>query len=135
MGLKKIYLDSCIAIYIVEAHPLYASKLTAELNALPAAQICYSPLVRLECLVKPLQTQNQSLQNLYAQFWATQQNLSLVDEIFMRAAQLRADFPNVKTPDAIQLATALHYGCDEFWTNDDRLAKVSPALAKNILAI
>lgn len=91
--------------------------------------------MRLECLVKPLQTQNQSLQNLYAQFWATQQNLSLVDEIFMRAAQLRADSPNVKTPDAIQLATALHYGCDEFWTNDDRLAKVSPALAKNILAI
>ena len=133
MGLKKIYLDSCIAIYVVEAHPLYATKVAAELNALQAAQICYSPLVRLECLVKPLQAQNQSLQNLYAQFWATQQNLSLVDDVFLRAAQLRADFPSVKTPDAIHLATALHYACDEFWTHDDRLTKVAPALAKNIL--
>ena len=133
MGLKKIYLDSCIAIYVVEAHPQYATKVTAELNALSSAQICYSPLVRLECLVKPLQAKNQSLQNLYAQFWAPQQNLSLVDDIFLRAAQLRADFPSVKTPDAIHLATALHYGCDEFWTNDDRLAKIAPTLAKNVL--
>lgn len=133
MGLKNIYLDSCIAIYVVEAHPRFASKVTAELNALQAAQICYSPLVRLECLVKPLQAQNQSLQSLYAQFWASQQNLSLVDDIFTRAAQIRADFPSVKTPDAIHLATALHYGCDEFWTHDDRLSKVAPSLAKNIL--
>ena len=36
MGLKKIYLDSCIAIYRVEAHPLYATRATAELNALPS---------------------------------------------------------------------------------------------------
>lgn len=133
MGVKKIYLDSCIAIYVVESHPLYVTKVIAELNALQAAQICYSPLVRLECLVKPLQAQNQPLQNLYAQFWSLQQNLSLVDDIFMRAAQIRADFPSMKTPDAIHLATALHYGCDEFWTHDDRLTKVAPALAKNIL--
>jgi predicted nucleic acid-binding protein len=73
------------------------------------------------------------LQNLYAQFWAAQQNLSLVDDIFTHAAQIRADFPSVKTPDAIHLAKALHYGCDEFWTHDDRLAKVAPTIAKNIL--
>ncbi|MBS1808251.1 MAG: type II toxin-antitoxin system VapC family toxin [Acidobacteria bacterium] len=133
MGVKKIYLDSCIAIYVVEAHPHYATKVAAELNTLQAAQICYSPLVRLECLVKPLQAQNQPLQNLYDQFWASQQNLSLVDDIFIRAAQIRADFPSLKTPDAIHLATALHYGCDEFWTHDDRLAKVAPTIAKNIL--
>lgn len=133
MGLKKIYLDSCIAIYVVEAHPLYASKVAEGLNALQATQVCYSPLVRLECLVKSLQAQNQQLQNLYAQFWASQQNLSLVDDIFTRAAQIRADFPSLKTPDAIHLAAALHYGCDEFWTHDDRLAKVAPTIAKNIL--
>lgn len=133
MGLKKIYLDSCIAIYVVEAHPHYASKMLAQLNALQAVQICYSPLVCLECLIKPLQAKNQPLQNLYAQFWAPQQSLSPADEIFMRAAQIRADFPSVKTPDAIHLATALHYGCDELWIHDDRLTKVAPALARNIL--
>lgn len=114
MGLKNVYLDSCIAIYVVEAHPQYASKVIAELNALQPAQICYFPLVRLECLIKPLPAQNQPLQNLYAHFWSSQQNLSLVDDVFMRAAQIRADFPSVKAPDALHLATALHYGCDEF---------------------
>ena len=120
-------------IYVVEGHPLYGSKVAAELNALQSAQICYSPLVRLECLVKPLQAQDQRLQKLYDQFWAAQQNLSLVDDIFTRAAQIRADFPSLKTPDAIHLATLLHYGCDEFWTNDNRLSKVAPTVAKNIL--
>jgi hypothetical protein len=33
MGLKKIYLDSCIAIYAIEAHPLYAAQVTAAVNA------------------------------------------------------------------------------------------------------
>ncbi len=133
MGLKKVYLDSCIVIYVIEAHPLFGNKVSAELNALQAAQICYSPLVRMECLVKPLQAQDQRLQKLYEQFWASQQNLSLVDDIFTRAAQIRADFPSVKTPDAIHLATVLHHGCDEFWTNDNRLSKVAPTVAKNIL--
>lgn len=39
MGLKKIYLDSCIAIYLVEQHALYASKIAAEINALQNAEL------------------------------------------------------------------------------------------------
>lgn len=31
----------------------------------------------------------------------------------------------LKTPDALHLAAAIHAGCDESWTNDDRLAKVA----------
>ena len=133
MGLRKIYLDSCIVIYVVEGHPLYASKIDAEINALQAAQICYSPLVRLECLVSPLQTKDQKTQQLYEQFWVSQHKLPLLDDIFDLAAQLRADHKSLKTPDALHLATVLHYGCDEFWTNDDRLAKIAPQVARNIL--
>lgn len=40
----------------------------------------------------------------------------------------------IRTPDALHLATASHYGCVEFWTNDDRLAKVAPTLAINVCA-
>ena len=34
------------------------------------------------------------------------------------AAQLRAVHPSVRTPDALQLATALSAGCETFVTND-----------------
>ena len=49
------------------------------------------------------------------------------------AAQLRADFNALKTPDALHLATALPHNCDQFWTNDTRLDLVAPSLVKNIL--
>jgi uncharacterized protein len=59
--------------------------------------------------------------------------LPIEREVFRRAAQLRADFAGLKTPDAIHLATALHYGSDEFWTNDNRLNHIAPVIVKNIL--
>ena len=40
----------------------------------------------------------------------------------------------LKTPDSRHLATALHHGCTEFWTNDDRLRAAAGALAVNVLA-
>ena len=133
MGLTKIYLDSCIVIYFVEKHLLFSSKVGTELNALTSSQIYYSPLVKMECLVKPFQLKDLHTQQLYEQFWLPQQLLNLPTEIFELAAQLRADHKSLKTPDAIHLAAALHYGCDEFWTNDDRLGKVAPSIARNIL--
>ncbi len=54
-------------------------------------------------------------------------------EVFRNAAQLRADFNSLKTPDALHLAIALHHNCDEFWTNDNRLSSVAPSLVKNVL--
>ncbi len=54
-------------------------------------------------------------------------------EVFRNAAKLRANFGSLKTPDALHLATALHYNYDEFWTNDNRLNSVAPRLVKNIL--
>ncbi len=54
------------------------------------------------------------------------------DEIvFRKAAELRARF-GLKTPDALRLSTAEHYGCTQLWTTDDLLAKVS-ALTVNVL--
>ena len=54
------------------------------------------------------------------------------DDIFAQALGLRAQH-GLKTPDALHLATALHHGCTEFWTNDDRLKSAADTLAVNVL--
>jgi len=59
--------------------------------------------------------------------------LVIGDEVFRIATELRARH-RIKTPDALHLATAMHYGCCEFWTNDDRLNTVAEKMAVNVLA-
>ncbi len=44
--------------------------------------------------------------------------------VFDLATELRAQH-GLKTPDALHLAAALRAGCDEFWTNDEHLAKAA----------
>ena len=131
--MSLVYLDACIIIYVVEKHPTFSSRIEALIDNLNDVDLCYTPLVRMECLVMPFRTKDLKLQNLYEQFLDLQKILSLSIEVFDEAAKLRADFPNVKTPDALHLAAAIHNDCDEFWTNDDRLHKIAPKLVKNII--
>jgi predicted nucleic acid-binding protein len=86
----------------------------------------------MECMVMPMRNQNQILTDKFCDWFKRGTFLSLEREIFQRAAALRAAHPTLKTPDAIHLAAALHYGCGEFWTNDDRLIAVAPQIAKNV---
>jgi predicted nucleic acid-binding protein len=47
-------------------------------------------------------------------------------EISILASRLRVKY-GLKTPDAIQLATSIHVGCEFFLTNDFGLKKVTEA--------
>jgi predicted nucleic acid-binding protein len=73
------------------------------------------------------------LQTFYEAFFKAQTILVMPPIVFDEAARLRADFTGIKTPDALHLATAVYYDCDEFWTNDNRLDKVKPNLVKSVL--
>jgi predicted nucleic acid-binding protein len=95
--------------------------------------LCVSPLTRLEVLVKPMRSGNQALVHAYNAVLAQQQWLSIGDEVFARALKLRVQH-GLRTPDSLHLATALHHGCTEFWTNDDRLRAAAGTLAVNVLA-
>lgn len=71
----------------------------------------------------------------YETFLREQHWLAIDDKIFDMALQLRVCH-QIKVPDALHLATALHYGCTEIWTNDDRLkstAKVVGCTAHNVM--
>ena len=129
----KIYLDTCIVIYLIEKLPVFSGKIESLILALTNYELCFSPLVEMESLVMPFRTKDEPLKTLFEDFFEAQTRLSMPSEIFRNAAQLRADFPSLKTPDALHLSTALHHNCDEFWTNDHRLDKIAPNLVKNIL--
>lgn len=135
MGLDgfTIYLDSCLVIYLVEEHVLYAPKLENELANCPTAKICFSSLTEMECLIMPVRRQNQLLIEKFENWFAQTEILPIEREVFRKATKLRADFPSLKTPGALHVSTALYHKCDEFWTNDNRLDKIAPNLVKKIL--
>jgi len=135
MGLTElsIYLDSCLAIYLVEENASFAAKLENALAANWDAKFCISPLTEMECLVMPLRWQNELLIAKFENWFRTVEVLPMESEVFRSAAKLRADFGSLKTPDALHLATSSHHNCNEFWTNDNRLNTVAPQLVKNIL--
>jgi predicted nucleic acid-binding protein len=129
--MRKVYLDTCCVIYLLEDVPGFSAAMRAHLASNPDAILCVSPLVRLEVLIKPLADGNQTLANDYQDFLAAQQWLTIGDAEFARAAELRATY-RLKTPDALHLATANRYACAEFWTNDDRLKQAAADLSVNI---
>lgn len=131
--MRRVYLDSCIVIYLIENATPFSEIARQFLSVNGDAILCVSPLVRLEVIVKPLRDAALALVSDYEEFLAAQHWLAIDDSIFDRALQLRARH-GLKTPDALHLAAALHHGCTEIWTNDDRLSKAAESMAINVLA-
>ncbi len=129
--IRKVYLDSCIAIYLVEEHPLYCAGIEESLAKLQGI-VCYSPLTELECLVLPLRDKRDDLLEKFRQFFGINVPLTMPDVVYREAAKLRAEF-GLKTPDALHLATARFHDCSELWTNDDRLAGVAEGRDLNLV--
>lgn len=89
-------------------------------------QVVTSTLRLTEVLVHPVRSGNIKLADQYRDIVLGQENLITVPvsvEIAEIAAQLRAT-QNLRTPDAIQIATAMQGGAMFFLTNDARLAAV-----------
>jgi predicted nucleic acid-binding protein len=85
-----------------------------------------STLTIAECLVQPFRAKALELAARYKILFRDFPHLSLIpvsDEIAEKAAWVSAQY-KVKTPDAIQLATALITGSHAFMTNDEALPSV-----------
>ena len=77
--------------------------------------------------MKPLREGQKAIAEQYRDILTTAPGIELFDvtsAIAERAAQLRAKY-NIRTPDAIQLATCIELGADYFLTNDSRLKAIS----------
>lgn len=127
--MRRAYLDSNMVIYFVEHHPTYFPLLLARLLSDTGQQqmnFVSSDLVRMEARILPLRQADFALLTKFEEFFALADTSSTVFDraVFDLATELRAQH-GLKTPDALHLAAAISAGCDEFWTNDLRLAQAA----------
>jgi predicted nucleic acid-binding protein len=117
-GVQSLCLDTAPLIYYTEQHPNYFDLMKAIFQHIQQEKITLftSTLTLTEVLMKPIQAQNQNLQNQNRNLLLNTQNFSTVNinnQIAIQAAELRAKH-NLRTPDAFQVATGIHLACDAF---------------------
>jgi len=122
---KKVALDTMIFIYAFEEHSLYLPLIKPLLREIERGKILAvtSTITLAECLVQPFRAKALELAARYKTLFRDFPHLSVIpvtEEIAEKAAWLRAQY-QLKTPDAIQLATAFESGCHGFLTNDKDL--------------
>lgn len=123
-----IGLDTAPLIYYIEEHPAYLPFVEPFFNAIDKGELTVvtSTITLLETLVYPLKQGRTDLVNQYEQILLNINGLQIIDlspPIAKLAAQMRATY-NLRTPDAIQLATAVNQGATYFFTNDRSLQKI-----------
>ena len=124
-----IGLDTSPIIYFVEANPHYDALVTEVFQQISDGRLhgMTSTISLTELLVRPLRERNVSLQTRYRDLLLRSENFHIVAidvAIAERAAELRAQY-NLKTPDSLQIAAALEFGCEAFLTNDSGLRRVT----------
>ncbi len=127
-----IYLDSGVLIYSTELDGDMGNAVRQRLADAADQLFCISPLVVMECLVKPLRDKDYRLHDHYQHLFGQFDRVPLGEDVFVRAAQLRAD-SGTGMPDALHVAAAQRHDCSEMWTTDARLAKQYPGFARNVL--
>ncbi|HEV3077572.1 MAG TPA: PIN domain-containing protein [Thermoanaerobaculia bacterium] len=129
LGQGPVGLDSSIFIYLIEEHGVYLPVVEPVFSAISAGNLTAvtSSLTLLEVLVQPLRAKLPELAEKYEKILTQSSGVRMIPldvRILRAAAQLRA-VTAMKTPDAIQLASALAAGCTAFLTNDRRIPTVS----------
>ena len=122
-------LDTAPLIYYIEEHPQYLTVVDPFFDAMDRREftVVTSTVTLLEVLVHPLRSNEAALIAEYRDILLNTPNLNtfeVTSAIAEEAARLRADH-HLRTPDAIQLATAISGGASFFLTNDSRLPEIS----------
>jgi uncharacterized protein len=124
-----IGLDSCLWIYHFEDHPTYRQWTKPILQAVSSGQCCavISELTLLEILVQPLRLGLEEVVEKYQFSIDNFPNLTLCPvtrEVTLKAAALRAKY-ELRTPDALIIATSIVRGASLMVTNDAQWKRVS----------
>ncbi len=120
-------LDTTPLIYFIEKYPVYVDFIRPFFNLVARGDISLvtSTMTLLEVLVHPIKHSDADLIRRYREI-LLESEFSVIDlsrEIAEEAARLRAVY-GLRTPDAIQVATAIYSKASFFLTNDKRLSSI-----------
>jgi len=125
----KIFIDTAPFIYLIENHPVFASKMRALItNAIVNGEDIVTSVVTLsEFGVKPTKDNRPGLIKKFEELLSRLNvEILVVDQsAAKRAYELRAKYNFLKGMDAFQLALSINEKCDRFITNDKKLKKVT----------
>lgn len=134
---KIVALDTNCFIYYFESGYM-AEKLIPLLGAIEDGFVkgVTSVLTISEILVKPMSLGLDQVCDEYVALLSTYPNLKIIPfylDIAIRTAAVRAYY-KIKTPDAIQLATAIEKGASLFITNDLQIPETIDGLKVTLLS-
>ncbi|HEX6557424.1 MAG TPA: PIN domain-containing protein [Ktedonobacteraceae bacterium] len=121
-------LDTTPLIYFIEENPAYLKVVDPFFEAVALGEITVitSVIALLEVLVHPIRNADTKLAQKYRDILLDSEGLTTIlldQDIAEEAARLRA-FHNIRTPDSIQMATAIIGKASFFLTNDIRLSSL-----------
>ena len=121
-GIRSLGFDSDCIIYFVDPNPDFEQKMITIFQAITSGQLRgqTSTLTLTEGMVGPLRKGDTETAQRYRDLLLNSfdfQVLPIDAAIAERAAELRVRY-NMRTPDAVQAASAIHSGCDAFLTNN-----------------
>lgn len=130
-------LDTCIFIYHLEQHPRYQPLTQVLLQTIESGecQAIASVLSVMELAVRPWQLDRPDIALDYARILEEFPNLGVADvttQIAQEAARLRAQY-QLRSPDALQVATAIVHRTSAFVTNDRGLLRIKPEIPVIVL--
>ncbi len=128
-SLKNIGLDSMCFIYHFAGRPQYLPLTETLFGLVEKADIqaASSVISVIETLVAPEKKGQQLIVYEYEKSFQTLPKLTITPIAWPQAklaAKLRAIYPGLRTPDAIQIAACILTGAGAFLTNDKRLKQV-----------
>jgi len=135
-AITALGLDTSVFIYFVASNERYVRRAREIFRRIDGGQFTSrtSIITLTEALTLPKRIADTVLERSYRLMLFESRHLQLLDvdaAIADRAADLRARH-TLRTPDAIQIATALAAGCEAFLTNDRDLRRVD---ARRILTL
>jgi predicted nucleic acid-binding protein len=133
---STVGLDTGPLIYYIEESPSFLPKVAPFFEAAERGEfrIVTSFITLIEVLVHPVREGRRDLAQQYRDVLLHAPNLMAIPvdgDIAEEAAKLRAHF-KLRTPDAIQMATAIQSGASWFFTSDGTLPQI-PGISMLVL--
>ena len=127
---RLVAFDTAPLIYFIEENPIYLSLVDELFDTIDsgASTGITSVLTLQEVLVKPLREGRPDIAGQYRDVLKNSLNVTLasIDEsICENAATLRAKYKWLRTPDALQITTAMTNNADVIVTNDDKWKRLT----------